>query len=137
MCLALWETFCQTSILTLWTSRPLMFSGGQIFCSSWSNISLLNIRSSSTEVCCKKGALRNFTKFTGKRLYQSLIFNTAAALRPETLLKKRLWHRFFPVNFAKFLRIPSRTEHLRWLLLNLLNCNSVTLLFQNEIKYQW
>ena len=26
--------------------------------------------------------------------------------RPATLLKKRLWHRCFPVNFAKFLRIP-------------------------------
>ena len=24
--------------------------------------------------------------------------------RPATLLKKRLWHRSFPVNFAKFLR---------------------------------
>ena len=27
-------------------------------------------------------------------------------LRPATLLKKRLWHKFFPVNFAKFLRAP-------------------------------
>ena len=26
--------------------------------------------------------------------------------RPATLLKKRLWHRRFPVNFAKFLRPP-------------------------------
>ena len=26
--------------------------------------------------------------------------------RPSTLLKKRLWHRCFPVNFAKFLRTP-------------------------------
>ena len=25
-------------------------------------------------------------------------------LRPATLLKKRLWHRCFPMNFAKFLR---------------------------------
>ena len=27
-------------------------------------------------------------------------------LRPATLLKKRLWHRCFSVNFAKFLRTP-------------------------------
>ena len=27
-------------------------------------------------------------------------------LGPVTLLKKRLWHRCFPVNFAKFLRTP-------------------------------
>ena len=32
---------------------------------------------------------------------------------PATLLKKRLWHRCFPVNFAKFLRTPFLTEHLR------------------------
>ena len=37
-------------------------------------------------------------------------------LRPATLLKRRLWHRCFPRNFAKFLRAPP-TDHLRWLLL--------------------
>ena len=40
-------------------------------------------------------------------------------LRPATLLKQRLSHRCFPVNFAKFLRIPFLTEHLRWLLLDI------------------
>ena len=34
------------------------------------------------------------------------------------MLKKRLWHRRFPVNFTKFLGTPFLTEHLRWLLLN-------------------
>ena len=33
------------------------------------------------------------------------------------VIKKRLWHRCFPVNFTKFLRTPFLTEHLRWLLL--------------------
>ena len=37
--------------------------------------------------------------------------------RPPTLLKDRLWHRCFPVNFAKFLRKSFFTEHLQWLLL--------------------
>ena len=64
----------------------------------------------------QKGVLRNFTKFTGKHLCQSLFFNKAAGLRPTTLFKKRLWHWCFRVNFAKFLRIPFRVEHL-WLLL--------------------
>ena len=32
-------------------------------------------------------------------------------------IKKRLWHKCFHVNFAKFLRTPFLTEHLRWLLL--------------------
>ena len=39
--------------------------------------------------------------------------------RPATILKKRLWHRFFPVNFAKLLRTPFLTEQLRWLLLRI------------------
>ena len=86
-------------------------------------------RSSRPEMFCKKGVLRNFTNFTGKHLFQSLFFYKFAGLRPATLLKKtglrpatlltkRLWHRHFPVNFAKFLRTPFLTEHLRWLLLN-------------------
>ena len=36
---------------------------------------------------------------------------------PTTLLKKRLWHTCFPVNFVKFPRILFLTEHLWWLLL--------------------
>ena len=45
-----------------------------------------------------------FAKFTGKHLCQSLFFNKVAGLRPATLLKKRLRHRCFPVNFVRFLR---------------------------------
>ena len=37
----------------------------------------------------RKGALRNFAKFTEKHLCQSLFFNKVAGLRPATLLKKR------------------------------------------------
>ena len=37
--------------------------------------------SSRPEVFCKKGVLRNFTKFTGKHLCQSLFFNKVADLR--------------------------------------------------------
>ena len=38
-------------------------------------------------------------------------------LRPSTLFKKKLWHRCFPVNFAKFSRTIFLLEHLWWLLL--------------------
>ena len=76
-----------------------------------------NVRSSFPEVFYRKGVLRNFSKLTGKHLFQSLFFNKVAGVRPETLLKKRLWHRCFPVNLAKFLRTPFHIEHLRWLLL--------------------
>ena len=61
-------------------------------------------RSSHRRCSVKKDVFRNFTKFTGKHLRQSLFFNKVAGLSPTTLLKKRLWHRFFPVNFVKFLR---------------------------------
>ena len=54
----------------------------------------------------KKGVLRNLAKFTGKHLCQSLFFTKVAGFRPVTLLKKRLRHRCFPVNFAKLLRTP-------------------------------
>ena len=69
-------------------------------------------------VFCKEGVLKNFTKFKGKHLCKSL-FNKVAGLRPATLIKKRVWHRCFTVNFAKFLGTSFLTEHLRWLLLNL------------------
>ena len=74
-------------------------------------------RSNRPEVLRKKGVLRNLRKFTGKHLCQSLSFNKLAGLIPATLLKKRLWHSCFPVNFVKFLRTPFYTKHLWWLLL--------------------
>ena len=37
-----------------------------------------NLRSSRLEVYCKKDVLRNFAKFTGKHLCQSLFFNKVA-----------------------------------------------------------
>ena len=62
---------------------------------------LFYVQKQPQEVFCKRGVLGNFAKFIGKHLCQSLSFNKVA-----TLLKERLWHRCFPVNFAKFLRIP-------------------------------
>ena len=56
------------------------------------------------EVFYEKDILRNFAKFTGKHLCQSVFFNKVVGLRPATFFKKRLWQRCFPENFAKFLR---------------------------------
>ena len=41
----------------------------------------------------KKGALKNFVKFTETHLCRSLFFNKVAGLRPATLLGKRLQHK--------------------------------------------
>ena len=81
------------------------------------NYVIVKTRSSRSEVFCKKGVPVNFAKFTGKHLCQSLFSNKVAGLRPATLLKQRLWHRCFLVNFAKFLRTPFFIEYLWWLLL--------------------
>ena len=47
-------------------------------------------------------------------------------LRPAALLKKRLLHGCFPLNFAKFLRTPFFTGHLWWLLLDIQKPNKVS-----------
>ena len=59
-------------------------------------------RSSSPKVFCKKRVLRNFAKFTGKHLYQSLFLNKVAG-----------WGTFLHL----FWRKSFLTEHLGWLLL--------------------
>ena len=64
---------------------------------------LIRFRSSCPKMFCKKCALRNFAKFTGKHLCQGLFL---IKLQASTLLKKRLWHRCFPVNMVKFSRRP-------------------------------
>ena len=62
----------------------------------------------------KIGVIKIFTKFTGKHLCQSFFFNKVAGLRPATLLKKRIWHRCFPLNIVKFLRTPLVTASHYW-----------------------
>ena len=58
------------------------------------------------DMFCKKGVLKNFVISLIKHLCQSLFFNKVTGLRSATSSKKRLWHRCFSVNFAKFLRAP-------------------------------
>ena len=67
-------------------------------------LQITKTRSSRPEVFCKKGVLRNFAKFTGKHLWQSLFFNKVAGL------------------FGEFLGTPCFTEHLWWLLLKNMDC---------------
>ena len=78
----------------------------------------------------KKSVLRNSAKFTGKHVCWSLFFNKVAGLRLASLLKKRFWHWFFPVNFAEFLRALFFIEHFWWLLLDLL-----TFITAQKIKF--
>ena len=63
-------------------------------------------RNNRREVFCKKGVLKNFTKFTGKHLCQSLFYDKVAVLRPQALAQVFLYE-FFKISISTFF-----TEHL-------------------------
>ena len=99
----------------LWSKEIFQaISCNEFFCSK---MFFISIRSNRSLMFFKIGVFKNFAKFTGKHLCQSLFVNKVAGLKLATLLKKRLWNRCFFVNFAKFLRTPFFIEHLWWLLL--------------------
>ena len=80
------------------------------------------LQKQALDVFCKERCSSKFWKFTGKHLRQSLFVNKVTGLRPAILLKKRLWYRYFPVNFAKFPR-TAFSQNTSWqLLLNLEGC---------------
>ena len=81
-------------------------------CYEWDAEKDSQLQKQSSGGVFKIGVLKIFTKFTGKHLCQSL--------RSVILLKKRFWHRCFPVHFAKFLGTPFLIGHLRWLFLQLI-----------------
>ena len=62
------------------------------------------------EVFYKKSVLRDFTKFTGKHLCQSLSFNKVAGLSSATFLKKRL-AQVFSCEFYEIFKNNVFTEH--------------------------
>ena len=64
----------------------------------------------------KKLFLEISQKFTGKHRTRAS-FLIKSQVRPATFFKKRLWHRCFPANFAKFPLTPFLKEHFRQLLL--------------------
>ena len=73
-----------------------------------------SIRSSRPEVFCKKSVLRNFTKFTGKHLCQSLFI-----FSPKTCnyIKKETLAQVFTFEICEISKNTFITEHLWWLLL--------------------
>ena len=81
----------------------------------YENFREATFRISKRKCSVRKDVLRNFAKFTGKHLCKSLFFNEVFN---EVSLKKRLWHRCFPVNFEKFLKTPFLQNTNRRLLRN-------------------
>ena len=65
------------------------------------------------ELFHKQGVLKNFSKFTGKILCHSFVFNKVAYLMPGILLNNRPRQRHFVLKFGKILRIIFFTDHLK------------------------
>ena len=80
--------------------------------SNKNNINEYISRSSHQRCSIKKCVLRNFAKFTGKHLCQSLFFNKVAGLRPATLLKKETLALVFSCEFYEISKNTIFTEHL-------------------------
>ena len=84
---------------------------GKIDISNWEQNMLHN---KSYQPFCRK----RISVLTGLKVLSLKCKCLFYSLRPATLLKKRLWHRCFLLNFAKFLRTSFLTEHVWWLLLS-------------------
>ena len=68
---------------------------------SWEIYEFLKQQNQPPEVFCKKGVLKNFAIFTGKDLCWSLFYVCGV-----NFIKKKLQHRYFPVNITKYLGTP-------------------------------
>ena len=88
-----------------------------------------NLRSSHRRCSGKKRLLRNFTKIHRKTPVRESLFYQSCKPQLAILIKKRLWHRCFPVNFAKSLR----TSFFYRTLLSDCFCNLLTKI----VKSQW
>ena len=66
----------------------------------------INNRSSRSEVFCENGVLENITKFTGKYLCQSLLFDKVAGLRSEVcnFIKKDTLAQVFSCEFCEIFK---------------------------------
>ena len=81
---------------------------------------VFSVQKQPPEMFYKKDVLRIFAKFIEKHLCQSLFFKKVAYLEPATLLKKRRWHRCFPVKICRISKNTFFTEHV-WTTASLCN----------------
>ena len=64
-------------------------------------INFITSQQQSPEVFSKKGVLRNFAKFTGEHLCQSLFFNKVAGNEPYKFIKKETLAQVFSCEITK------------------------------------
>ena len=103
-----WKKYWEKSNID--TKLKRAFSTGE---NRWENISmkdkywhnqltkaLIDLLNANNAICRDLSIMQ----YTRKTLTKGSLFKKK--LKPATLLRKRLWHRCFPVNFAKILRTP-------------------------------
>ena len=110
-----WHLFWRTSAEDCFCTAHKPLTVIYPFYFMFSTFITVTTQKQSSRGVLKKDVLRNFAKFTGKHLCQSLFFNKVAGLRR---------------NFAKFLRTPFVTEHLWWLLLTTVDISDVCFWFK-------
>ena len=86
-------------------------------------------RSNHRRCSVKKGVLRNFAKFTGKHLCQSLFFNQVAG-GTCNLIKKETLAQVFSCEFCEIFKNTFFTEHV-WATASLPRSNSVQISFKD------
>ena len=74
-------------------------------------------KNSHPEVFCTEGFLKNFAKFIGKHLYQSLCLIKLQASACNSIKNENL-ALVFSYAFYEIFKIPFFIKHLRWLLLS-------------------
>ena len=77
----------------------------------------------TSDGCFCRFSMTGETRQTGPLQKEPSVGIPSKSLRPATLLKKRLWHRCFPVKFTKFLRSSFLQNTSGRLLLNLFTGN--------------
>ena len=90
-------------------------------------------RSSHWRCSVRKGVLRNFAKFTGKHLCQSLLFNNVPG--PCNFIKKETLAQVFSCEFCEISKNTFFTEHI-WQLLLFLSLSVVPLLVLFNFYYR-
>ena len=80
---------------------------------SENNNSFMNMSEAVARRCSVKKVFLEISQNSQKNTCARVSLLIKCRSQSATLLKKRLWHRCFYVNFAKFLRTSLITEHLR------------------------
>ena len=105
--------------------RTTLFYNSSGVCFCVSKMKVLELVEASTRgVLWKKAFLE---------ILQNSQENTCAR---APFLKRGLWHRCFPVNFVKFLKMPFSIEHLWWMLLLILKLSSLKHRSRHRTSYK-